>query len=121
MTAKPKRKPKAGLSDETSTADLNLQLLTAAYNGRTEAVIAALDSGADVAAKHSDTGLTALHMAVGTNNLPLVKMLVEDWKAPFGPDGFGRWPTVVAIRCRVSEQLSDYIVEKEAQALGITE
>ena len=121
MTAKPARKPKAGASDETSDASLDHQLLAQAYNGRTEAVIEALASGANIAAKHAETGLTALHIAIGTNNLPLVKLLVEDWNAPFGPDGFGRWPTVVAIRCRVSDELSDYIVEKEAEALGITE
>lgn len=117
-TAK-KQQPRPG--EGSSQLELNYRLLRAAYSCLTEMARAALQDGADVASAHEATGLTALHMAVGTNNLPLVKMLVEEWKAPFGPDRFGRWPTVVAIECGVSEELSDYIVEQEAKALGIVE
>ena len=119
--ANPKRKPAGRKSDDTAAAEINFRMLCDAYNGNTEQVIAALNDGADVAARHAETGLTALHIAVGTNNLPLVKALVEAWQAPFAPDGYGRLPTIVGSECRVSDELSDYIFEKEAEALKDTE
>ena len=115
MTARPKPKPK-GLS--RAEADrINGSLLQAAYDFENEAVVDALEQGADVATVHEGTGLTALHIAAGTNNLPLARILIEDWNAPFGPDRFGRWPTVIAAECQVSEELCDYIVEQEAAFL----
>ena len=64
----------------------------------------ALEQGADVATVHEQTGLTALHIAAGTNNLPLAAILIEDWNAPFGPDRFGRWPTVIAAECKAQRR-----------------
>jgi hypothetical protein len=93
-------------------------LLRAAYDADTKGVIAALEDGANVNAVDSSTGLSALHIAVGTNNLPLTQILVEDWEAAFGPDARGRWPTVIAGTCRVDEALADYIVEAEAKSLS---
>jgi hypothetical protein len=114
--------PKRAVPGERASTDkVDFELLTAAYNGHDAEVRAALERGADIAAQHKETGLSALHIAVGTNNLPLVKLLVEEWKAPFAVDGFGRMPTAVAAECCASEELCDYIVEKEAQALGIAE
>ena len=89
-------------------------LLRAAYTLDVPAAVAALEGGADVAAVHKKTGLTALHVAAGTNNLALAKILIETWYAPFGPDRFGRWPTAVAAECEAGEELCDYIVAQEA-------
>lgn len=91
-------------------------LLRAAYDANTKAVIAALEDGANVDAMDPVTGLSALHIAVGTNNLPLTQILVEDWEAQFGPDARGRWPSVIAGTCRVDEALADYVVEAESRA-----
>lgn len=107
------------MSKENQIA-LNNAFLDAAYYGRTDAAIAALKAGAHVSAKDGSTGLTALHMAVGTNNLHLSKDLVGIWKAPFTLDRFGRMPSVVAAECCASDELCDYIVEQEAKALGYT-
>jgi hypothetical protein len=91
-------------------------LLRAAYDGDLEAAKTALAQGADVAKSDEQTGLCALHLAIGTDNLPLARYLIEEANAPIVPDGFGRWPTVIAAECCVSEDLCDYIVEKEAAA-----
>ena len=91
--------------------------MQAAYDFDNEAVVDALEQGADVATAHEQTGLTALHIAAGTNNLPLARILIEDWNAPFGPDRFGRWPTAIAAECAASGELCDYIVEREAAFL----
>jgi hypothetical protein len=91
-------------------------LADAAQRGDVAAARNALQQGAKVDRVDERTGLTALHIATGIDNLPLVKLLVEECHARFGPDGFGRWPTAVAAECRVSEEMCDYIVEKEAAA-----
>lgn len=104
--------------DRPGSHDPNGALLRAAYAADNAAVIAALEDGADVSAGDPVTGLTALHIAVGTNNLPLVRILIEDWNAPFRPDGKGRWPSVIAAECRVDDGLADYIVEAESLFLG---
>ena len=62
------------------------------------------------------TGMTALHVAVGRNNLPLTRALVEAG-AKFIPDGQGRMPSYIAAEMEVDEELQDFIVEAEAKAL----
>jgi Ankyrin repeats (3 copies) len=62
------------------------------------------------------TGMTALHIAVGRNNLEMVKMLVEAG-AKFQADFLGRWPSTIAAECEASEELCDFIVEAEENAL----
>ncbi|BCH14949.1 ankyrin repeat domain-containing protein [Mesorhizobium sp. L-2-11] len=104
--------------DHSGGPDPNGALLRAAYAADSAAVIASLEDGADVNAAEPVTGLTALHIAVGTNNLPLARILIENWNAPFGPDGKGRWPSVIAAECRVDDGLADYIVEAEARAVS---
>lgn len=104
--------------DRSGSHDANGPLLKAAYAADSAAVIAALEEGADVNAGDPVTGLTALHIAVGTNNLPLARILIEDWGASFGPDGKGRWQSVIAAECRVDDRLADYIVEAESKFLG---
>lgn len=95
---------------------LDLTFLRAVYDADTAGAVEALKAGADVNAADPVTGLTALHLAVGTNNLGLTRILVEDWNAQFGPDGQGRWPTLIAAQARVSGKMGDYIVEAEARA-----
>lgn len=94
-------------------------LLAAAYRADVAGVEAALKAGVSVDAVDTTSGLCALHIAIGTNNLPLARKLVEDWGASFFPDGRGRWPTVIAARSRVSDELGTFIVEAEAKALGL--
>jgi uncharacterized protein len=87
----------------------------AAYNGDTEAVVSCLQSGQSVNEFDNNTGLQALHIATGRNNLPLARLLVDDWNASFEPDREGRMPSIIAALCEVSDELCDYIVEAEAR------
>jgi hypothetical protein len=61
--------------------------------------------------------MTALHLAVGRNNIRLARALVQAG-AKFIPDGQGRMPSTIAAELEVDEELQDYIVEAEAKALG---
>lgn len=90
--------------------------LRAVYNADNRNAVAALEQGVDVNATDLVTGLTALHIAVSTNNLTLTRILVEDWNAAFKADAAGRWPTLIAAEAEVDDTLSDYIVEAEAKA-----
>jgi hypothetical protein len=118
MTATaPKRSRKPRPDDETAARQLDHALLKAVYDADLDSTLAALDDGADVNAADPQTGLAALHIAIGTNNLTLTRILVEDWGAAIKPDGRGRWPTLIAAQCRVDEDLSDYVVEAEEKAL----
>lgn len=98
------------------TERLDLALLEGAARGDIRAVKEAISGGANIRAAQAE-GLTALHIAVAMNDLPLARYLIEEAGAPFVPDGFGRLPTVVAAQCQASEVLSEYIFEKEAAAL----
>jgi hypothetical protein len=60
--------------------------------------------------------LADLHLAIAMNDLASVRHLVDVAGASFKPDRFGRLPSVIAAQCNVSEELSDYILEKEAAA-----
>nr|WP_208394397.1 ankyrin repeat domain-containing protein [Pseudochelatococcus lubricantis] len=90
--------------------------MRAVYDADNRKAVAALKQGVDVNAMDPVMGLTALHIAVGTNNLALTRILVEEWGAEIKPDGRGRWPTLIAARCRVDTDLCDYIVQIEAKA-----
>ena len=92
-------------------------LLRAAYQGDIDRVRALLIQP-QTAIPDPETGLSVLHVAVGTNNLPLTRFLVETARIPFEPDAQGRWPSVIAAECGVSEQLNDYIVEQESAFIG---
>lgn len=92
----------------------DLEPLRAAYRGDTEAVRAVRSPEKLRNIRDPQTGLTLLHIAVGTNNLELTRFLVEEVRVPFTPDAKGRWPTVIAARCGASEKLNNYIVEKES-------
>lgn len=108
--------PKSSGGDD-DRGKANAQLLRGAQSNRLDMVKSAMNSGADVGTADPLDGLTALHIAVGTNNLPLAKFLIEDCKAPIGPDRLGRWPTIIAAECNVSDELSEYILMKEAEAI----
>jgi hypothetical protein len=88
-------------------------LIAAAFDGDLDAVQRILSSGGDVNVTDPASGLSALHIAAGRDDLPMCKLLTGH-NARFFPDGFGRWPTVVAAECRVSEAVCDFIVEAEA-------
>jgi uncharacterized protein len=64
------------------------------------------------------TGLTALHIAVGRDHLDIAKYLVERG-ASFLPDKQGRTPTTIAAECEVSDEMCDFIAEAEAKAEGV--
>jgi len=67
--------------------------------------------------KDPRTGLTALHIAVGRNDLKMARMLVEAG-AEFVPDNEGRMPSLIAALCEAGEELQDYIAEAEEKALA---
>lgn len=115
MANNPQPQRRAAGSGHRDEHDRDRELLRLAYAADTAGVIAALKGGADVNAIDPLTGLTALHIAVGTNNLALTRILIEDWNARFMADARGRWPTVIAAEARVDDALADYIVEAEAQ------
>ena len=95
-------------------------LIGAAYRGSNDEVESALAAGADVNTRENGSGLTPLHIAVGTNNSSLTQLLVQKYSSSFGPDSFGRWPTVVAAECRVSGDLCDFVVQAEEDFLRRT-
>lgn len=115
MAQTPQPKPRSAGSIQTPTPDYNQLMLRRAYAADVNGVVAALKAGADVNATDPHMGLTALHIAVSTNNLTLTRILVEDWKAAFKADAAGRWPTLIAAEAQVDDDLSDYIVEAEAR------
>jgi hypothetical protein len=92
--------------------------LKAVHDADLNQAIAALNKGVDVNTADPLTGLTALHIAVGTNNLSFARALIEDWNATIKPDGRGRLPSVIAVECRVDEKLLDYVTKVEAKALA---
>jgi ankyrin repeat protein len=103
--------------DRAGTARRNMDLLQAAYAGDLAALREAIGQGAEVESVHEQTGLTALHIAVGTNNLAMTKYLVEEAGARLGPDRSGRWPTVIAAECRCGDSLCEYIAGHEVKLL----
>lgn len=95
-------------------------MLAAAFRGDNDTVLAAIARGEDVNFKDKHTGLSALHLAVSTNNLELTKSLVEEHNAEFFADGFGRWPSSIACDLdHVTDEMADYICHAEARFLGI--
>ena len=101
-------------------SDIELMFLTSAYSGELMHISWCLDEGYPVDMIEHLTGMSALHIAVGRNNLELTKLLVERG-ASFFPDRQGRWPSTIAAMCEVSDDLCDYIAEAEAKAEDATE
>lgn len=94
------------------------KLIAGAFAHHPDWIAEALKEGADIDALDTETGLCALHIAVGSNDLTLCQYLVEECGASFFPDKFGRWPSLIAAECRTDEALGDYIVAREAEALS---
>lgn len=94
----------------------NKDLIAAAFDGDVVRAREAFASGANVNAIDSNTGLAALHIAVGNNDARLARFLIEEANAGFFADRFGRCPTVVAVDCRADDEFSEYILKKEAAA-----
>jgi hypothetical protein len=101
----------------TKQDELDFAFFKAVWEGNLTAARNAHAAGANPNARDEDTGLPPLHAAVGMNDLLLARYLVDECKVAFGPDHFGRWPTVVAAQCKVSESLGHYIFTKEAAYL----
>lgn len=101
--------------EKTQTRWANGRLKMAAECHNMPGVSKALRDGADINSIDEFNGLAALHIAIGNNDIELTRFLVEKCGAKFFPDGFGRWPTLIAAECRVSNELSDYVLAKEAE------
>lgn len=95
--------------------DYQAEFLAAANAGDTRSVYNALNSKIDINKPDKDTGLTALHIAIGRNAFSAVELLIKNGAA-FVPDKLGRMPSVIAAECEVDERLCDLIVEAEAKA-----
>jgi len=110
------KRPQKSQSGSASAGSprLDWQLLQSAFSGDLAKVRDALAAGANVNTVHEQTGLSALHIAVGSNNLAMTRYLIEEANAEIGPDRSGRWPTIIAAECEVDAILSDYILEAEA-------
>jgi ankyrin repeat protein len=119
MSDEPEDETRAATAEKTTSVslDFNRLLIVRVYQGATRAVELSLGQGADVNYIDPESGLCPLHIAVGSNNLPLTRFLVDEANALFFPDRFGRWPTLIAAECEVDDELSDYIVEQEARFL----
>ncbi len=92
----------------------NLGLLRDAYEGDINRLRGVLVPEKLRSVRDPQTGFTLLHIAVGTNNLELLRFLLEEVNVPFTPDARGRWPSLIAAECGASEALNDYLVEKES-------
>ncbi len=106
--------------DTLSLRRANDKLLLAAYQGNERQLREAMAEGANIDAVDPKTGLAALHLTIGTHNLPLTRIVVEEYHASFFADGFGRWPTNIAAVCGVNIEMGDYVVEAECRAEGIS-
>jgi hypothetical protein len=93
------------------------ELVAAAFAGDLATVERLLHGGTDIDVTDPVSGMSALHIAAGRDDLAMCELLI-DHNARFFADGFGRWPTIVAAECRVSEAVCDFIVEAEAAFLA---
>ena len=100
------------------STDFDRKLIAAAFNGDILNARKAFDAGANVNAIDKRTGLAALHIAVGANDLGFARFLVEEANAQFFADGFGRMPSIVAIDCRADDDVFNFIAEKEAAVVA---
>jgi uncharacterized protein len=109
----------ANALDSKDEHQLGVLLLHCASYGINSFVRRLLDEGnAPIDFADETTGLTALHMAVGQDELEVAQFLVERGAA-FVPDRQGRLPSVVAAECEVSDEMCDFIAEAEAKAEGV--
>jgi hypothetical protein len=110
--------PKSGGGAPIGNESLGNELLDCAYNNELKLAEALIKQHAPIDFVDWQTGLTALHIAVGRDHLQMAKYLVDSG-ALFLPDKQGRTPSVVAAECEVSDEMCDFIAEAEAKAEGI--
>lgn len=107
-----KRKP------STTFSEPPIDIILAAYMPLLDPLVTAIEQGSS-----PDTtgplGLSPLHIAVGLGNIRMARFLVEQTGAKFFPDDLGRMPSSVAVDCRVSDEMLDYICAAEAKFLGL--
>lgn len=104
--------------DRIQNSEMNIiagDFLDAVDNGDFYLARVFLENGANVNARDELTGMSALHLAVATNNLPMAKLLRSDWNAAIQEDNLGRTPTVLAAQDYVDQALKTYIFEKECE------
>jgi len=95
-------------------------LLDAAYLCDFEALKSALENGAMINVAHPENGMTALHLAVVRNQRKIVRYLVGQG-AEIGPDGFGRWPSLLAATGGAKPILMNYVLSLEEKSEDHTE
>jgi uncharacterized protein len=102
-----------------SPQDYGYILLGCAFHNELERARDVLETGqAPIDFVDPETGLTALHIAVGRNHSAMASYLVEHGAA-FLPDHQGRMPSTIAAECEVSDEMCDFIAEAEAKADGV--
>lgn len=89
--------------------------IKAAYLGDINLLWAAEAMEADLATSETDTGLAPVHIAAGSDNMRMLRYLIEEKQVPLGPDRFGRWPSIVAAECGASTEVVVYLAEAEAK------
>lgn len=110
--------PGTGQPEEPVHGTPGEELRRAVHAGDIPGARVALQRGADVNELDAVTGLAALHLVTGLNDAAFARFLIEEARAAFFPDRFGRWPSLVAAENRVDDELSLYIAEKEAEYMA---
>lgn len=90
-------------------------VIKAAYMGDIRLMWAAKGMGANLGTAEADTGLTAVHIAAGIDDLAMLRYLIEEEKIGLSADRFGRWPSIVAAECRASVEVIEYLADAEAK------
>jgi hypothetical protein len=94
------------------------ELFASAYSGDNENIERLLSQQESfINAIENSTGLALLHIAIGRNNIELTRFLLGRGSQIF-PDRSGRWPTLIAAECNVSDELYDLIADAEIAAEG---
>src|SRR4051794_8808009 len=105
----------------TSTAQKPPEIIALAYDGVYEGVRKLVFDCVNIpemigllSQTDPRTGMTALHVATGNNDLPMTRLLVEAG-AGFVPDKAGRMPSTMAELMEVDDELLDLLVEREGE------
>jgi hypothetical protein len=94
-------------------ANLTEAFFKAVYRSDLPAVIAAYEGGQDLNEVDEATGMAAIHIATGLDDIEIARFLIEH-RARFFPDARGRWPSIIGIECKVSDEMLDLVLEAEA-------
>ena len=93
-------------------------MFAACWSGNLDLLSESHALGVDINLVEDGTGLSPLHIAVGSNDYTMCRRLIEDFGARFFPDRFGRWPSLVAIECGAEDWLCAYVAEREENYLA---